>query len=273
MCCPTRCAGYCAPCQPLLRAFSGWIQSSPLTEPLDSFGQTFSCTGCGTACHHYHGIPSLVKSIPPPVKSVLSHSASNKISLLQTYSCTGCGTASRRAKCTASWLSRLTPKWPSPHLFDGQILVPYSNLKEWTLTSKTHASRHIRAPDAEQRPAGRDAPPHGFLAQPQRGPPTFPSRVDLQPLGLHTNRCTHEGRFRAMHRLMAFSCNPIEVQSLLIFPSRYTVIAFHTKSLIRSREMHRLMAVSRNPKEVQRPPTFPSHDIIMAFLTKVVFGF
>ena len=24
-CCPTHCASYCAPCQPLLRAFSGWI--------------------------------------------------------------------------------------------------------------------------------------------------------------------------------------------------------------------------------------------------------
>jgi len=29
MCCPTHCASYCAPCQPLLRAFSGWIRSPP----------------------------------------------------------------------------------------------------------------------------------------------------------------------------------------------------------------------------------------------------
>ena len=28
MCCPTHCASYCASCQPLLRAFSGWIRSS-----------------------------------------------------------------------------------------------------------------------------------------------------------------------------------------------------------------------------------------------------
>ena len=26
-CCPTQCASYCAPCQPLRRAFSGWIRS------------------------------------------------------------------------------------------------------------------------------------------------------------------------------------------------------------------------------------------------------
>ena len=34
-CCPacTHCASYCAPCQPLLRAFSGWIRSPPLTTP------------------------------------------------------------------------------------------------------------------------------------------------------------------------------------------------------------------------------------------------
>ena len=34
MCCPTHCASYCAPCQPLLRAFSGWIRSPPPT-PVD----------------------------------------------------------------------------------------------------------------------------------------------------------------------------------------------------------------------------------------------
>jgi len=28
-CCPTHCASYCALCQPLLRAFSGWIRSPP----------------------------------------------------------------------------------------------------------------------------------------------------------------------------------------------------------------------------------------------------
>jgi len=33
MCCPTHGAGYCAPCQPLLRAFSGWIRSPPPTRP------------------------------------------------------------------------------------------------------------------------------------------------------------------------------------------------------------------------------------------------
>ena len=31
MCCPAHCAVYCAPCQPLLLAFSGWIQSPPPT--------------------------------------------------------------------------------------------------------------------------------------------------------------------------------------------------------------------------------------------------
>jgi len=34
MCCPTHCASYCAPCQPLLRAFSGWIRSPPPTSAL-----------------------------------------------------------------------------------------------------------------------------------------------------------------------------------------------------------------------------------------------
>ena len=29
MCCPTHCARYCAPCQPLVRAFAGWIRSPP----------------------------------------------------------------------------------------------------------------------------------------------------------------------------------------------------------------------------------------------------
>ena len=29
MCCPAHCAGYCSPCQPLLRAFSGWTRSPP----------------------------------------------------------------------------------------------------------------------------------------------------------------------------------------------------------------------------------------------------
>ena len=31
MCCPAHCASYCAPCQPLLRAFFEWIQSPPRT--------------------------------------------------------------------------------------------------------------------------------------------------------------------------------------------------------------------------------------------------
>ena len=31
MCCLTHCARYCAPCQPLLRAFSRWIRSPPPT--------------------------------------------------------------------------------------------------------------------------------------------------------------------------------------------------------------------------------------------------
>ena len=33
MCCITHCANYCALCQPLLRAFSRWIQSPPPTMP------------------------------------------------------------------------------------------------------------------------------------------------------------------------------------------------------------------------------------------------
>jgi len=32
MCCPTHCTSYYAPCQPLGRAFSGWIRSSPPTQ-------------------------------------------------------------------------------------------------------------------------------------------------------------------------------------------------------------------------------------------------
>ena len=32
MCCPTHCGNYCASCQPLLRAFSGWIRSLPPTR-------------------------------------------------------------------------------------------------------------------------------------------------------------------------------------------------------------------------------------------------
>ena len=34
MCCSTHCASYCAPCQPLLRALSGWIRSPPPTWSL-----------------------------------------------------------------------------------------------------------------------------------------------------------------------------------------------------------------------------------------------
>ena len=32
MCCPAHCASHCAPCQPLLRAFSGWLRSPPPTK-------------------------------------------------------------------------------------------------------------------------------------------------------------------------------------------------------------------------------------------------
>jgi len=32
MCCSTDCASHCAPCQPLLRAFSGWFRSPPPTR-------------------------------------------------------------------------------------------------------------------------------------------------------------------------------------------------------------------------------------------------
>jgi len=47
MCCPTHCACYCAPCQPLLQAFSGWIRSPPpTTTPKSQLLQ--KCTGnCG----------------------------------------------------------------------------------------------------------------------------------------------------------------------------------------------------------------------------------
>ena len=31
--CTTQCASYCAPCQPLVRAFFGWIRSPPPTNP------------------------------------------------------------------------------------------------------------------------------------------------------------------------------------------------------------------------------------------------
>ena len=37
MCCPTHCASYCAPCQPLLRAFSGWIRSPPPTVGINQY--------------------------------------------------------------------------------------------------------------------------------------------------------------------------------------------------------------------------------------------
>ena len=33
ICCLTHCASHCAPCQPLLRAFSGWIPSPPPSTP------------------------------------------------------------------------------------------------------------------------------------------------------------------------------------------------------------------------------------------------
>ena len=33
MCCPTHCASCCAPCQPLVRAFSGWMRSPPTCTP------------------------------------------------------------------------------------------------------------------------------------------------------------------------------------------------------------------------------------------------
>ena len=32
ICCPTHCASYCGPCQPLLRAFPGWIRSPQPTK-------------------------------------------------------------------------------------------------------------------------------------------------------------------------------------------------------------------------------------------------
>ena len=37
MCCPTHCASYCAPCQPLLRSISGWIRFPPPTPFLFFF--------------------------------------------------------------------------------------------------------------------------------------------------------------------------------------------------------------------------------------------
>jgi hypothetical protein len=45
MCCPTHCASHCAPCQPLLRALSGWIRSLPLTRSGDDLG--FGVWGSG----------------------------------------------------------------------------------------------------------------------------------------------------------------------------------------------------------------------------------
>ena len=43
VCCPTHCASYCAPCQPLLRAFFGWIRSPPSTPFLCFEFQHCSC--------------------------------------------------------------------------------------------------------------------------------------------------------------------------------------------------------------------------------------
>ena len=44
MCCPSRCASYFAPCQPILRAFSGWIRSPPPTATC-SVGVEFGVCG------------------------------------------------------------------------------------------------------------------------------------------------------------------------------------------------------------------------------------
>ena len=41
ICCLTLCASYCAPCQPLLRAFSRWVQSPPPRIRITDYAQTF----------------------------------------------------------------------------------------------------------------------------------------------------------------------------------------------------------------------------------------
>ena len=50
-CCPTHCARYCAPCEPLLRAFSEWIRSPPPTAPLRY--ETCGFVTVSSTCHPY----------------------------------------------------------------------------------------------------------------------------------------------------------------------------------------------------------------------------
>ena len=59
-CCPTHCANYCAPCQPLLRASSGWIRSSPPTVHPSKVNTPRKSTP-----PRYRGT-SLIKQTPPP---------------------------------------------------------------------------------------------------------------------------------------------------------------------------------------------------------------
>jgi len=54
MCCLTHCASYCAPCQPLVRAFSGWIRSPPPT--MDGSRSLAGKTKTSTCVLHQSGV-------------------------------------------------------------------------------------------------------------------------------------------------------------------------------------------------------------------------
>jgi hypothetical protein len=64
-CCPARGASYCAPCQPLLQAISGWIRSSPSTPGRDSVYTTHwswqeSLSDTNASAEGGHGSPTFV---------------------------------------------------------------------------------------------------------------------------------------------------------------------------------------------------------------------
>ena len=54
-----------------------------------------------------------------------------------------------------------------------------------------------------------------------------------------------------MHRIMAFSRNPNEVQCRPTFPARYIILAFRMDVLFRILKVDRRMALSRTPNEAR----------------------
>jgi len=77
MCFPTHCASYCAPCQPLLRAFPGWIREPRRPSHPAQRGEGFSTFRCRWMIHlHWICFLKLIMRCPYFVGQVLHHPAS-----------------------------------------------------------------------------------------------------------------------------------------------------------------------------------------------------